>query len=149
MTAINEIGQGFAHKFEPCTRSTYEIDCDDIVDLTTRNGTTAAGALAQDMACAWPSFRDKRRNAPSQLLARALMDKSTAAILMPSDVDSATDADKNCVLWKWGPQRSHKVIVFDPSRGSPLDQLYWENQPTEPSHLSCLCRAEMKGCAGQ
>ena len=37
MTAIKEASQGFARKFEPCVLCTYEIDCQDIVELRTRS----------------------------------------------------------------------------------------------------------------
>ena len=112
MTAIKEISQGFAHKFEPCVLCTYEIDCDDIVDLTSEEGRAAAGATPEDMACAWFAFHG---DAPSQKLARRLIDKGAAGLLAPSYAASATSFDRNCVLWNWSGQRPHKVSVFDPT----------------------------------
>jgi RES domain-containing protein len=125
MTAIKEISQGFAHKFEPCVLCTYEIDCADIVDLRSEEGRAAAGALAEDMACAWFAYRAKRHEAPSQRLARRLMDRGAAGVLVPSYVGSAATADQNCVLWKWSDKRPHKVAVFDPGGKLPKDQLSW------------------------
>ena len=123
MTAIKEISQGFAHKFEPCVLCTYEIDCDDIVDLTSDEGRATVGAAAQDMACAWFDYRARRREAPSQLLARRLMEAGAAGILVPSYANSATPTDRNCVLWKWSGKKPHKVSVFDPGGRLPRDQV--------------------------
>ena len=53
MAAVKEASQGFAHKFEPCVLCSYEIDCDDIVDLRTADLRRAAGVAEADMACAW------------------------------------------------------------------------------------------------
>ena len=125
MTALKEINQGFAHKFEPCVLCTYEIDCDDIVDLDGEAGRAAVGASEQDMACAWFSFRAERRAAPSQQLARRLMEAGAAGILVPSYASGATAADRNLVLWKWSAKPPHKVSVFDPSGRLPRDQLSW------------------------
>ena len=38
MTAIKEANQGFAQRLDPCVLCSYEIDCDDIADLTTEEG---------------------------------------------------------------------------------------------------------------
>ena len=125
MTAIKEINQGFARKFEPCVLCTYEVDCADIVDLRNEARRAAADARAEDMACAWFAHRARRDEAPSQRLARRLMEGGAAGILVPSYVNSATEADQNCVLWNWSDKRPHKVAVFDPSGRLPRDQLSW------------------------
>lgn len=125
MMAIKEISQGFARKFEPCVLCSYEIDCADIVDLRSEKGRELAGASAEDMACAWFAHRAKRREAPSQLLARRLMDRGAAGVLVPSYVNGATVADQNCVLWKWSNKRPLKMSVFDPGGKLPKDQLSW------------------------
>jgi len=38
MTAIKEANLGFAHRIDPCVLCSYEIDCEDIADLTTEQG---------------------------------------------------------------------------------------------------------------
>ena len=35
MTAVKEANQGFAHRIDPCVLCSYEIDCEDVADLTT------------------------------------------------------------------------------------------------------------------
>ena len=36
MTAVKEANQGFAHRIDPCVLCSYDVDCADIVDLTTK-----------------------------------------------------------------------------------------------------------------
>ena len=45
MTAVKEANQGFAHRIDPCVLCSYEVDCDDIVDLTTEEAATLKGLL--------------------------------------------------------------------------------------------------------
>src|SRR5262245_17528962 len=47
-----EMGHGLAHRFEPLTICSYEIDVDDITDLRAERARTAAGVALPDMACA-------------------------------------------------------------------------------------------------
>ena len=73
MTAIKEASQGFARKFEPCVLCTYEVDCEDIVDLRSEALRAAAGVAQADMACAWFAEASGRRLAASQRLAKRLI----------------------------------------------------------------------------
>jgi len=45
-----EASQGFARKFEPCVLCTYEVDCEDVVDLRSEVLRAAAGVARADMA---------------------------------------------------------------------------------------------------
>ena len=51
--AFAEATQGFAHKFHPLTLCSFDVDCADIIDLSTDAARTAAGVALADMACAW------------------------------------------------------------------------------------------------
>lgn len=51
--AVIEASQGFAAKLEPLTVCLYEVDGEDIVDLSTEEGRRDAGVALEDMACAW------------------------------------------------------------------------------------------------
>ena len=53
MTAVKEINQRFARKIEPCVLCSYDVDCEDVVDLRTEDARKAAGVCLDDMACAW------------------------------------------------------------------------------------------------
>lgn len=126
MTAVKEINQGFAHKIDPCVLCSYDVDCEDVVDLRNEEGRQADGVSFADMACAWFSDISQGREPPSWRIARSLVDAGKAGVLVPSFAPGATPADQNLVLWKWGKSLPHKVSVFDPSGRLPKDQLSWK-----------------------
>jgi len=125
MTAIKEAAQGFAHKFEPCVLCTYEIDCEDLVDLRTRADRQAAGVAEEDLACPWFAEAAAGRQPPSWRVARRLFAGGAAGMLAPSFVRGAIPDDVNLVLWVWRDRLPHKVRVFDPSGRLPKNQLSW------------------------
>jgi RES domain-containing protein len=125
MTAVKEANQGFAHKIEPCVLCSYEIDCDDIVDLRTDDARALSGVEARDMASAWFSFLAEGREPPSWRIARRLIEKGAAGMLAPSYAPGAGGADHNLALWDWSDRLPHRIAVFDPSGRLPKDQLSW------------------------
>jgi RES domain-containing protein len=125
MTAIKEAAQGFARKFEPCVLCTYEIDCDDVVDLRGEEGRRAVGVSAEDIACPWFGEAAARREPASWRLARRLIAAGAAGLIAPSFVRGADAGDVNLVLWNWSGRPPHKVAVFDPSGRLPKSQLSW------------------------
>ena len=125
MTAIKEAAQGFARKFEPYVLCTYEIDCEDVVDLRAEAGRRSAG-VAEDMACAWFAEAAAGRDPPSWRLARKLIAGGAAGLVAPSYAAAAGPGDANLVLWRWGGRLPHKVAVHDPSGRLPKSQLSWE-----------------------
>jgi RES domain-containing protein len=125
MTAVKESAQGFARKFEPCVLCTYEIDCEDVVDLRNTALRQIGDAPEEDMACAWFAEAAAGREPASWRLARRLMGEGAAGLLVPSYASAATPNDVNLVLWRWSARRPHKVSVFDPSGRLPKNQLSW------------------------
>ena len=125
LTAVKEANQGFAHKIEPCVLCSYNVNCDDIIDLRTSEARAANGVSAQDMAAGWFSFLAARREPPSWRIARRLIAEGTAGVLVPSYAPRATPADYNLVLWNWSDRPPHEIAVFDPSGKLPKDQLSW------------------------
>ena len=126
MTAVKEAAQGFARKFEPCVLCTYEIDCEDVVDLRAEADRRAAGVAEEDMACAWFAEAAAGRDPPSWRLARKLIEGGAAGLLAPSYVNGATASDADLVLWRWSGRLPHKVSVYDPSGRLPKNQLSWD-----------------------
>ena len=126
VTAVKEINQGFAHKIEPCVLCSYDVDCEDIVDLRSEADRKAAGVSLEDMACAWFSDISQGREPPSWRIAQRLIDVGNAGVLVPSFAPGATAEDQNLVLWKWAKSLPHKVSVHDPSGRLPRDQLSWK-----------------------
>ena len=125
LTAIKEANQGFAHKIEPCVLCSYDVDCEDVVDLRTDDARAAGGVSTQDMSGGWFSFLAERRAPPSWRIARRLIAEGAAGILVPSYAPGATSADHNLVLWNWSDRPPHQIAVFDPSGRLPKDQLSW------------------------
>jgi RES domain-containing protein len=125
-TAINEFSQGLGYRLEPCVLCCYEVDCADIVDLRTEVALAKHGVSAADISCAWKSDVLEPGEPASWLLARRLIARGTAGILVPSFAPGATHRDENLVLWKWSDRPPHQVRVFDPSGRLPRDQRSWE-----------------------
>lgn len=125
MTAIKELSQGFAHRLDPTVLCFYDVDCEDIVDLTTEQGRGEVSVTFDKMACAWASALAQGERSASWSIYDRLVADGTAGILVPSFAPGAEARDCNLVLWKWGPKLPHKVEVFDPSNRLPRDQLSW------------------------
>jgi RES domain-containing protein len=119
MTAVKEANQGFAHRIDPCVFCSYEVDCDDIVDLRTAQGQVEAGIRFEDMACAWMDFLAGCKRPPSWTIHDRL------GILVPSFAPGADTSDQNLVLWSWGELRPNQVKVIDPGRRLPRNQSSW------------------------
>jgi RES domain-containing protein len=125
ITAVKEANQGLAHRIDPCVLCSYEVDCEDIVDLRTPAGRDAAGIGHQDMACAWMDFLAEGKRPPSWAIHERLVGQDAAGILVPSFAPGAGEVDQNLVLWRWGNEAPHAVKVVDPSGRLPRNQLSW------------------------
>jgi RES domain-containing protein len=120
-----EISHGLAHRFAPLTICTYEVDVDDIVDLRTDASRKIAAVAYAALACPWALDKAAGREPASWTLARDLIARGTAGILVPSFARGARWDMHNLVLWIWGAARPHLVAVHDPSGRLPKDQSSW------------------------
>ena len=120
MTAIKEASQGLALKIEPLVLCSYEVDCEDILDLA-----TATDGAADALACGWMLMAHEGRTPPTWMMARRMIAQGIAGVMVPSFAPGATADDRNLVLWRWGPARPHRVTVHDPSGRLPKNQLSW------------------------
>lgn len=120
-----EMGHGFAHRFDPLTICSYEVDVDDIVDLRTERERKSAGAVLADMACAWALDRANGREPASWRIAKQLIAEGAAGILVPSLAIGARPEMANLVAWRWGPNLPHRIVVHDPDHRLPKDQSSW------------------------
>lgn len=125
MTAVKEANQGFAHRIDPCVLCSYDIDCENVTDLTTEEGRSAFSVSMEEMACNWATDLAEGRRPVSWAIYDRLSSHGIAGILVPSFAPGAEEDDRNLVLWKWGPDLPHRVIVNDPSGRLPKDQLSW------------------------
>jgi RES domain-containing protein len=126
MTAIKEANQAFTNKIEPCVLCAYEVDCEDILDLRTEESRVAAGVKEADTASAWFAEVAAGREPRSWRLAKRLRHDGAAGLLVPSYARSATAEDINLVLWTWGGNYPHRVVVHDPGGRLPKNQLSWD-----------------------
>ena len=81
MTAIKEAAQGFARKFEPYVLCTYEIDCEDVIDLRDEEERRAAGISQDELACPWFAEAAAGREPASWRLAKKLIADGAAGLL--------------------------------------------------------------------
>ena len=125
MTAIKEISQGFPHRLDPTVLCSYDVDCDDVVDLASEQGRRAASVTGEDMGCAWATALANYDRPASWAVYDQLVGRGVAGVIVPSYAPGADPDDRNLVLWDWGPALPHKVEVFDPSGRLPRDQLSW------------------------
>ncbi|GGA64551.1 RES family NAD+ phosphorylase [Pelagibacterium lentulum] len=125
MTAVKEANQGFAHRIDPCVLCSYEIDCEDVADLTTEKGRGKHSVDLDEMACAWATALANGDRPASWSVYDRLQTRGVAGILVPSFAPGTAADDLNLVLWDWGPDLPHKVRVYDPSGRLPKDQLSW------------------------
>lgn len=123
MTAVKEANQGLARRIDPCVLCSYDVDCEDIADLTSVQGRAEHGISLDDMACAWAWDLSEGRRPGSWRVHDRLREKGIAGILVPSFAPGAGSEDINLVLWDWGPDLPHKIVVYDPSNRLPKDQL--------------------------
>ena len=120
-----EMGHGFAHRFDPLTICTYNVDVDDIVDLRTESGRAAEMIDLAAMACPWAHDLANGRSPASREIAKMLIARGAAGILAPSFATGARPDMANLVLWRWGSELPHKVEVHDPAGRLPKDQSSW------------------------
>ncbi len=126
-TAVLEGSQGFAYRFPPLTIVTYDVDCDDIVDLSTTAALRAHKVARRDLACAWKLLGEKGEAVPSRQVADRLRNQGAAGIVVPSFASNADTGAKNLVLWRWGPALPHKVTIFDPGGRLPRNDTSWQS----------------------
>jgi RES domain-containing protein len=125
-TAIKEVSRAFAFKIDPCVLCCYDVDCADVADLRNEAVRSEHGVALEELSSAWLSDPLERSEPASWQLARRLIARGIAGILVPSFAPGATSGDENLVLWDWSEKPPHQVRVFDPSGRLPRGQLSWE-----------------------
>ena len=124
-TAWLEAQQAFPFKAQPLTLCAYDVECDDVLDLTDQEILTAHGIAPSDLACAWKDLETRGIRPPSWILAERLMRDGIAAVVVPSYAIGATVADINVVFWNWDSGPPHQVRVIDEEHRLPKDASSW------------------------
>ena len=125
ITAVREITQGLARKFDPCLLCSYDFDCEPLADLRTDAARTTHHVKLSDMRCAWFLEASAGAAPASWKIADRLSAEGYAGLLTPSFAPGATESAHNLVLWKWGAVLPTRVTVYDPSGRLPKDHLSW------------------------
>jgi len=124
--AAKETTQGLARKIDPMVLCSYDVDCEDVLDLTDARVLKDYGILADILSCAWRGFLLRSETPPSWKLSEDVRAKGAAGIIVPSFAPGAANEDRNLVLWKWGKDLPYRVRVYDPSNRLPKNQLSWD-----------------------
>lgn len=124
-TAWLEAQQAFPFKAQPMTLCAYEVDCEDVLDLTDVVIPEAHGVTPAILSCAWKDLATRGEKPPSWIMAERLMANGCAAIIVPSFAAGATTADRNVVFWQWGPELPHRVRVIDEFGRLPKTGASW------------------------
>jgi len=97
-TAWLEAQQGFPFKPQPLTICAYEVDCEDIVDLTEPGELARLAIAPADLSAPWEDLASKGKLPPSWAMARRLVADGAASIVVPSLAPGAGGADVNVVF---------------------------------------------------
>lgn len=101
VTAVREVSQ-IGQPLQPTILVSFAADIDPVFDATdlaalSGQGVTAEGLAAND----WRVHMAEGREAPTQLLARRLLDQGFAGMLAPSFARLAPPQARNLILWRW------------------------------------------------
>jgi RES domain-containing protein len=124
-TAWLEAQQGFPFKPQPLTICAYEVDCEDIVDLTEPGELARLAIAPADLSAPWEDLASKGKLPPSWAMARRLVADGAAGIVVPSLAPGAGGADVNVVFWRWSDRAPHLVQVIDDWDRLPKDDRSW------------------------
>ena len=124
-TAWLEAQQAFPFKAQPMTLCAYDVDCDDVLDLTDAAIAAVHGVAAADLSCAWKDLATQGKTPRSWAVADRLMADGCAGIIVPSFAARATSADRNVVFWRWGANWPHQVRVIDDLARLPRSGASW------------------------
>jgi RES domain-containing protein len=124
-TAWAEAQQGFPYKAQPMTLCGYDVDCEDIVDLTDEAVRSAYGVTMGALGCAWKDVATRGGEPASWAMMRRLVAEGVAGIIVPSFAIGAIEGDVNVVFWKWGDGLPHQVKVIDDAGRLPRDGRSW------------------------
>lgn len=117
--------QGFAFKPRPKTLCAYEIDCDDIVDLTDAATRAEHGVDAGGLACPWEDIASRGGTPPNWTIAERLRERGFAGAVVPSFAPGVAADATNVVLWRWSQEPPHRIAVIDDHGRLPRNDASW------------------------
>ncbi len=124
-TAWLEAQQGFPFKAQPMTICAYDVDCDDMLDLTDPAILAKHGIDPGDLRGPWKDLATRGIRPPGWGLAERLSKAGVAGVVVRSFASGATEADTNAVFWDWAPKEPHRVRLIDDYDRLPNDASSW------------------------
>jgi RES domain-containing protein len=124
-TAWLEAQQAFPFKAQPMTLCAYEVDCEDVLDLTDAATLAANGISPTDLACPWKDLATRGIKPPSWEITERLVATGTAGVIVPSFAKGGVVEDVNVVFWDWASDPPHQVRVTDDNERLPKDASSW------------------------
>jgi RES domain-containing protein len=120
-----EMGHGFENLFSALTLVSYEVEVDDVVDLTSPAGRRRARVRLSQLACAWRDDMGRGIEPASWTVADRLRTDGASGIRVPSFANGAGREDMNLVLWRWGAALPYRVVPYDPDQRLPKNRESW------------------------
>jgi RES domain-containing protein len=124
-TAWLEAQQAFPFKAQPTTLCAYEVDCEDVLDLTDAATLAIHGIAPAELGCPWKDLSTRGIKPPSWTMAERLIASGAAGVIVPSFAKGAGAADINAVFWNWTADPPHQVRVIDAEHRLPKDTNPW------------------------
>ena len=124
-TAWLEAQQGFAFKAQPMMLCAYDVDCEDMLDLTDPETLRGHGISPSVLACPWKNLATAGSEPPSWAMATTLIAGDVAGVIVPSFAVGSSKDDVNAVFWTWSSAPPHQVRVIDDEHRLPRDARSW------------------------
>jgi RES domain-containing protein len=124
-TAWLEAQQAFAFKAQPMTMCAYEVECENVADLTDPMTLKSLDIMPADLGCAWEDLADRGLTPPTWAIAKRLAAGGYAGILVQSFAAGAARDDMNAIFWRWSKTPPHRVRVIDDGDRLPKDGRSW------------------------
>jgi len=105
------------------TLCAYEVDCEDILDLTDDTIRARHRVTDDDLNCAWKDLSTRKIMPPSWVMMKRLVSEGVAGIVVQSFALGRRPADINVVFWHWGETLPHQVKVIDDEGRLPKYQV--------------------------
>lgn len=129
-TAWLEAQQAFPFKAQPMTICAYEVDCEDMADLTDDDVLASLAIAREDLSCAWEDQSGLGMTPPSWRIADRLIASGAAGMLVNSFAPGAGPGDVNAIFWSWEAEPPHRVRTIDDHGRLPLNDLSWRQPPS-------------------
>lgn len=128
-TAFKEVQYGLPRP-QPYVICAFEVDCEDILDLTDPLICSNWGISQADLACNWRYISlVNHKDPPTWLMVDQLLNKGIAGIKVRSFAKTATSMDTNIVFWAWKISQPHQVKIIDDATRLPKNPASWQKSP--------------------